>query len=232
MAYSISSLSVTENFDVSQVNHTFANLGRPKWILLKFWGNFYELWDSLCSDRTRTHNLSSHPHSGTTLRFLHHVLIAVRELKAHQPATRTVFPCFSVCSYIDMKHLSLSLPPPLELGFQTAMSCHVNRTWVLWKSRQCSHCWTAKLSLQPDIAFRYIALPGKHEFQSALCPLNKVVGNSVYLSFLFYLLFCGFFFFFDRVSLNLEHVLELVLVDQAGSLKLCLLNAGNKEACI
>ena len=50
----------------------------------------------------------------------------------------------------------------------------------------------------------------------------------------FYSIYCFvvFFFFFDRVSLNLEHVLELVLVDQAGSLKLCLLNTGNKEACI
>lgn len=220
-------LWLTENFDVSQVHHTFANLGWLKGILLKFWGHFYQLWDSLCSDRTRTHTLSSHPHSVTTLRFLHPVLIAVREPKAHQPATSTVFPCFSVCSSIDMEH-------PLELGLQTAMSCHVNRTWVLWKSRQCSHCWTTKLSLQPDLAFRYIAPPGKHEFQSALCPLNKVVGNIVYLSFLFYLLFCGFFFFFfgQGFSESLEHVLELVLVDQAGSLKLCLLNAGIKEACM
>ena len=152
-----------------------------------------------------------------------------------KPTNQPPAPSFLVSQFVRISTWSISLslsPPPLELGFQTAMSCHVNRTWVLWKSRQCSHCWTAKLSLQPDIAFRYIALPGKHEFQSALCPLNKVVGNSVYLSFLFYLLFCGFFFSFDRVSLNLEHVLELVLVDQAGSLKLCLLNAGNKEACI
>ena len=75
------------------------------------------------------------------------MLIVVRELKAHQPAC-TIFPCFSVCLYILSLSLSVYLKKniyfylmcicvlimalrSLELGLQTAVSCHVDMwMWI------------------------------------------------------------------------------------------------------
>ena len=149
-----------------------ASLAQPvtRWShIWKLGSNFHQLWDSLCSDRTHTHNLSSHTHSVTTLWFLHHVLIVVRELKAHQPAC-TIFPCFSVCLYILSlsvylkKYLFLSYVhlcfdhgsqvPGTGITDSCELPCgHVdvdtgNWTQVLWKSSQCL---TGKLSLQPNM---------------------------------------------------------------------------------
>ena len=174
-----------------------ASLAQPvtRWShIWKLGGNFHQLWDSLCSDRTHTHNLSSHTHSVTTLWFLHHVLIAVRELKAHQPAC-TIFPCFSVCLYI--LSLSVYLKKYLFLSYVHLCFDHGSQVPGTGITDSCElPCGCGYWELNPGPleeqsvfnqetisaarhgASLYIVLPGKHDLQSSqssLCPLSKGV---------------------------------------------------------